>query len=488
MPVLIKGEVSQDEVGLIKSKNLDLPGVDVQMMMKRTYLSQDVGGSLLGFVGEVNQDELAQYNRHAVPGYSRGDIIGKSGIELQFESTIRGIDGAAYIEVDAFGRQKLPGEEVLLGRSTSKGAIAGNNLVLTIDQELQNTAYKAFGNKIGSLVALDPNSGEILAMVSRPSFNPTEFSRGIDQAKWSALINDPFDPLRNKAVQNHYPPGSTYKPFVLLAALEKGVVNQNTTFFCPGYYEFGTRRFRCWRREHGHGVVDVDKAIVQSCDVFFYRAGLATGIDEMADVIKSLGLGSKTGVNLPSEQPGLIPSKAWKENRFQTPWWPGETLSQSIGQGYVLTTPLQLAVGFATIANGGTVYRPNILKRVEQSDGIILKEFSPERIRVNDIPEPHLKIIKDGLYGVVNKQGGTAYWTVRTKGLDIAGKTGTVQVLRMSQTGEPQKCEESEFRFRDHGWVVGYAPADNPKIVVAAIAEHSCHCSSGAGPIVKTVI
>lgn len=486
--VLVKSEITQDEVGLVKGRNLDLPGVDVQMMMKRSFLFNDVGGSLLGFVGEVNKNELNKYNKFAVPSYSQGDIIGKAGVELQFESTLRGIDGAAYIEVDAFGRQKLPGEEVLLGRSASKEAIPGNNLILTIDQQLQNSANEAFGNKIGSLVALDPNSGEILAMISRPSYNPTEFSRGIDPDRWSSLMNDPNDPLRNKAVQNHYPPGSAYKPFVLFSALERGVVNQNTTYFCPGHFEFGTRRYHCWKREGGHGVVNVEKGMAESCDVFFYRAGLATGIDEMGEIIKRFGLGSKTGVDLPNEQPGLIPTKGWKEQKLHKPWWPGETLSQSIGQGYVLATPLQLAVGFAAIANGGKVFKPSILKRVEHTDGTILKEFLPEVVRDNIISEPYLKIVQDGLHSVVNKPGGTAYWTVRGQGLDIAGKTGTVQVLRMSQVGKPVKCEESEFRFRDHGWFVGYAPANNPKIVVAAIAEHSCHGSSGAGPIVKAVI
>ena len=485
-PVVIKSDVTQDEVGLIKSHSLELLGVDILPTVKRTYLTKEVGASLLGYLGEINQKELDRLNKTAVPPYEPGDMIGKGGIEIQFETILRGIDGAEYTEVDAFGRRKLPGEEILLGRISEKPDVPGNNLVLTIDQQLQNIAYEAFGDKIGALVALDPNTGEILSMVSKPSFNPTDFSRGVDPEIWKELLADPYDPLRNKAIQNHYPPGSAYKPLVLLAGLQNGSVTLGTTVFCPGGMQFGKRFYRCWKKE-GHGTVNVDKSIAESCDVFYYRAGISMGIDPMSEKIMEFGLGKKTGVDLPGEVEGLIPTKEWKEQRLGKPWLPGETLSQSIGQGYVLVTPIQLAASFGGIANGGKIFKPNIIKTIESPEGEVLQKIEPTLVRQVSIPEPFMKATQEALFDVVNKPGGTAYWTVRVPGLDIAGKTGTVQVIRMpSERG--RKCEETEFRFRDHGWFVGYAPIDDPKIVVAAIVEHGCHGSSGAGPIVKAVI
>ncbi|MFC2074888.1 penicillin-binding protein 2 [Bdellovibrionota bacterium] len=486
-PVVIKTDINKDEVGLVESHSLDLPGVDIQQIIKRTYLFKEVGASLFGYIGEINQKELDRFNKNTPVPYLPGDFVGKAGIEVQFEKILRGIDGATYSEVDAFGRRKLPGEESLVGATIEKPANPGDNLVLTIDQDLQNTAYEAFGEKIGALVALDPNNGEVLAMVSRPSFDSTEFSRGIDPEDWKNLIADPYDPLRNKAIQNHYPPGSTYKTFTLLSGLQSGAITLGTKFKCSGSMVYGRRRYHCWKKE-GHGIVGVNKSIAESCDVFYYRTGIATGVDGMAEYATAFGLGQETGIELPGEETGLIPTKAWKERRFGKPWIPGETLSQAIGQGFVLVTPLQLALSYSAIANNGTLYKPQIIKRVESPEGDILSETKPDIIKKLEIPDPYLKATQEALFSAVNQPRGTGYWTVRSPKIKIAGKTGTVQVIRLGATDVYKKCEEMEFRFRHHGWFVGYAPADNPQIVVAALAEHSCHGSSGAGPIVKQVI
>ncbi|HAR42017.1 MAG TPA: penicillin-binding protein 2, partial [Bdellovibrionales bacterium] len=358
MPVKIKTDLTRDEVATVESWKISMPGIDVREEIKRTNIYGDVAAHLLGYIGEVNATELPSFNKKGLK-YKLGDNIGKFGLEQRLENILRGIDGEELKEVDALGRVKLgQGKGRVLDANSIKAAKPGKNLVLTIDQDLQLAAATAFGDKSGSVVAVDPNSGEILAMLSRPSFDPTEFSRGISSAQWNKLINNENHPLRDKTIQDHYSPGSVFKTVTAIAGLEEGVIDEKSTIRCTGSIRVGNRVYHCWQK-HGHGELNVISALTQSCDVFFYRVSQKLkSVDDLAKWAFHLGLGAKTGINMSREVSGLIPTEEWKKKRFNQPWNPGETLSVAIGQSFVLTTALQLANMYAAIGNGGTVYRP----------------------------------------------------------------------------------------------------------------------------------
>jgi penicillin-binding protein 2 len=491
IPVKVKSDLTREEVALVEAWKIDMPGVQVQQEIKRTNLYGDVAAHLLGYIGEVSASELPQLNK-AGEKYKLGDSVGKFGIEQKLEDVLRGDDGEKLVEVDALGRIKLDrGSRGAVGRALSsdmeKTATPGKNLVLSIDQDLQMAAVKAFGDKAGAIVAIDPRSGEILSMVSRPAFDPTEFSRGIPAEMWKALVTNENRPLRDKTIQDHYPPGSVFKLITAIAGMEEGVIDDKTQIFCPGFVTFGNRTFHCHKRE-GHGYVDVRTAITKSCDVFFYKtAQKLKSVDDLAKWAFYLGLGRRTGIPLAREVPGLIPTEEWKQKRLGAPWTPGETLSVAIGQGYVLTTILQLANTYASIANGGTQYRPYFVKRIESIDGQVISESKPEVLDTHRLKPKTSKAIRDGLYDVVNTQGGTA-WTQRLPGMDFVGKTGTAQVINLSKATVFSKCENMRYRDRHHGLFAGYAPADDPKIAVAVIAEHGCHGATAAAPVAKAVI
>jgi penicillin-binding protein 2 len=464
-----------------------MPGVQVSEEIKRTNIYGDIASHLLGYIGEVNSAELPIINKKDTR-YKLGDSIGKFGLEQKLEETLRGVDGKKLVEVDALGRVKLgKGKNRVFSGSLEKSAIPGKNLILTIDQDLQQAATKAFGDKIGSLVAIDPRNGEILAMISRPSFDPTEFSRGIPTALWAKLLANENRPLRDKTIQDHYPPGSVFKVVTAIAGLEEGVIDENTKFHCTGSMRVGNRVYHC-HQKRGHGEVNVVNAISQSCDVFFYRvAQKLKSVDDIAKWAIHLGLGKKTDISLAREVPGLIPTEAWKQKRFNQPWNAGETLSVAIGQSFVLTTAVQLANLYASIANGGTLFRPHIVKEIESYGGQVLKEFKPEILDKTGLKPATYELVKQGLWGALNMPGGTAYLS-RLPGMDFVGKTGTVQVIRLSADKIYQKCEAMKFRERHNAMFAGFAPAKNPVIAVAVIGEHACHGSSGAAPVAKEVI
>ena len=369
MPVKIKTDLTRDEVAQIEVWKIDMPGVQVQEEIKRTNVFGDVASHLLGYIGEVNTTELPRINKAGLK-YKLGDSLGKFGLEQRMEDTLRGNDGERLVEVDALGRVKLekgPGmrESRVLDSQLENPGQPGRNLVLTIDQDLQLAAVQAFGDKIGSLVAIDPRTGEILAMVSRPSFDPTEFSRGIPTALWNKLLANEHRPLRDKTIQDHYPPGSVFKVVTAIAGLEEGIIDEKTTFNCGGVIKVGNRQYHC-HAKHGHGNINVVTALTRSCDIFFYRvAQKLKSVDDIAKWAVHLGLGRKTGINLAREVPGLIPTEAWKQKRFNQEWQAGESLSVAIGQSFVLTTGLQLANLYASIANGGTLFRPFLVKEIE---------------------------------------------------------------------------------------------------------------------------
>jgi penicillin-binding protein 2 len=485
LPVKIKTDLSRDEVAQIELRKIDMPGVEVKQEIKRTNIFGDIAAHLLGYIGEVNSTELPILNKAGFR-YRLGDSIGRFGLEQRMEEYVRGIDGEEIREVDALGRIKLERKKSrVLQANIGKPAVPGKNLILTIDQDLQQVATEAFGEKIGSVVAIDPRTGQILAMLSRPSFDPTSFSRGIPTVIWNKLLNNENHPLRDKTIQDHYPPGSVFKVVTAIAGLQEGVIDESTSFHCPGKIKIGNRVYHCHSR---HGDVNVVRAITQSCDVFFYRvAQKLKSVDDIAKWATILGLGKKSGINLAGEIPGLIPTEDWKKRRFNQAWNAGETATVAIGQSFVLTTVLQLANLYGALGNGGIRYRPYIVKEIESADGKVLKEFQPEIMSTVKLNPKTVELVKQGLWGVINSPIGTAFGQ-RLPGMDFVGKTGTAQVIRLAADKIYQKCESMKFRDRHNAMFAGFAPAKDPVIAVAVVGEHACHGGSGAAPVARAII
>jgi penicillin-binding protein 2 len=489
MPVIIKDNLTRDEVAELETWKIDMPGVQVEMAISRSNLANDIGSNLYGYIGKVSQTELPQLNQVSSRKYLLDDYVGKSGLEKEFEEFLRGIDGSELVEVDALGRsiESARSKGRVLSQPQVEPSVPGKNLVLSIDEDLQQAAVRGFGPKNGGLIAIDPRNGEVLAMVSRPSFNPADFSRGIDPELWTRLIADENHPLRDKTIQDHYSPGSTFKTITAIAALEEGVIAKDTTFSCSGSINLGNRKVHCWKKD-GHGSVNVVSALTHSCDVFFYRvAQKLKSVDDIAKYAFHLGLGKKTGIEVGREVPGLIPTEAWKQQRFNVPWSPGETLYVAIGQSFVLTTTIQLANAYASLVNGGTLFKPHVLKQIQSEDGKIIKEFAAQILDKTKLRQETIDLVTQGLWGVINIPGGTAF-SQHIPGMEFAGKTGTVQVVTQKAEKIYQKCENLRYNQRHHGVFVGYAPIKNPSIVVAVVAEHACSGSHGAAPIAREVI
>jgi len=498
-PVRIKENVTRDEVAKVERMKIDNPGLSVEMGIKRNYLLGDDGAQVFGYTGEISKEELPVLNGgHQIDGkFKAGDIIGKSGLEKRWDNEVRGLDGSRATIVDARGREIASAKDNILGNyQESTDYLPGKNMTLTIDKEIQKAAWDSFqaNKRIGSIVALDPNNGEILAMINAPSFDPNNFSTGIPPEVWAELVNDPFKPLRNKAIQDHFPPGSTFKAIVALAGLEEKVITPNTTFFCPGYLKYGKRIWHC-HIARGHGYMDVRHALEQSCDVFFYNVGMRLGIDRIAKYARKLGLGTRTGIALDNERSGLIPDTEWKKRTLGEEWQLGENLPVAIGQGFILVTPLQLAMAYGAIGNDGLVYRPYIIKRINDVDGKLREEFGPTLLHdakkaefAGDavITQQSFDVVKQGLGLVFYGDHGTGHHYM-IKGIDMAGKTGTVQLFQISAEKIYQHCENRPLKQRHNGWMVAFAPKDHPKIAVAVHAEHACH-GPAAGPMIHDVL
>ncbi len=484
-PVVIKYDLSPDEVSKIEVSSFRLPGVRVELRPVRKYLHGKALCHLLGTVGEINRAELSTMKKkYPEAWYRLGDFIGKSGIERAFEHFLRGRDGEEPVVLDAHGREIKGGEvDSLLPVFRGKNSVPGNDLVLTIDLDLQLYAESIFEYQRGAVVAVDPRTGEVLAMFSRPAFDPSKFSRGVSSKYWKKLISDPGKPLTDRTVQGQYPPGSTYKVVPAAAALEEGIISPSKTFYCSGTFRLGRETKRCWKAFPGHGEVDIRRAVKESCDVYFYNVGKLLGVDLLAEYARnSFGFGSPTGIGINREKKGLVPDSKWKEKVYKEPWVGGETLSVAIGQGYVLVTPIQLAMAYVAIANGGRLLKPQLVREIKSPSGGVIKNFSVVVKKEKVLSSKTLKILIDALTAVVNEKGGTAYWTGRSKRVKIGGKTGTAQVVSRIVKGK------GPSHLRDHSWFVGFAPVDDPKIVVAAIAENAGHGSSAAAPLVKRII
>ena len=485
--ITIKKNISQKELAIIETESEKIPGVRVEVYISREYSGNEIGAHLLGYISEISQTQLPRFSKRDRRNYKLGDFIGQSGLEEKFDSTLRGIDGRDIVEVDARGRlRRVIKDNTLYEDIQNLPAIPGNNIRLTIDSDLQEVAYDALEGKVGSAVAIDVNSGEILAMVSRPSFDPSKFSRKLTTKYWNSILENEHNPMRDRSIQEHYAPGSTFKTISALAALEEKVIDHNTEFECNGALKVGRRTFHCWKKS-GHGKVDVVGALRESCDVFFYQIAKKMDVDDLAKYAKAFGVGSKTGISLPREVSGLMPTKEWKKKRYGRSWQKGETLATIIGQSYVLMTPLQLANAYAMIANGGKEYKPTLIKEIFSNNGDIIEKREPEVVRKITINEDNLEVVKRGLYEVVNERAGTAWWYKLPNGA-ISGKTGTSQVIEFSADKIYHKCEEREYKYRHHGIFASYAPSLNPKIAVAVVVEHGCHGSSAAAPVAKAII
>ncbi len=476
-PVPLATDVGWDTMERIQEHSVDLPGVLTEVKPVRDYLDHGSMAHLIGYLGEVTEEELAQ-ERYA--RYRGGDFVGKTALEKTFENYLRGEKGKRLVEVDVQGK--------LLRQLQMEPPRPGNKIYLTIDRELQNALDEAFGEESGAAVALDVHTGEILAMASRPTFDPALFAAGIGSEEWHALARDGRHPLQNKVIAGQYPPGSTFKMIVALAAMREGIAGPDRTITCRGDFEVGGSRYRCWKKR-GHGPTNLKKALRESCDVWFYQVGLELGIDKLSAAAKEFGLGAVVGYPFPGERPGVVPSQEWKRKHYNKPWYAGETVIASIGQGFVLTTPLQLAVMTAALANEGEVLKPRVIDKVEDWQGRLLLQSGTELVRRIEYSKQAWQAVREGMVAVVNEPHGTGQ-AARLKDVLVAGKTGTSQVVRRKSDEEEEEELDSSvpYRFRPHALFVAYAPAEKPEIAIAVVVEHGQSGGRVAGPIAKRVI
>lgn len=478
LPVRLAEDISWDKVAQIEVNRMYLPQVSIEVVPLRVYHYGDMASHLIGYLGEINREELDSMDRTR---YRGGDLIGKAGLERLREGDLSGSKGRDYMEVNALGfeQKSLKGER----------PVPGNDLQLTLDIDLQKIAEEELSNNkyAGAVVAMEVNTGRLLALASSPPLHLQDFVGGISHANWQAMLDNPLHPLVNKIVQGQYPPASTYKPITALAGLAEGVITPNQTIFCPGYHRFGNRVYRCWKRG-GHGSVDLKRAVAESCDVYFYIVGQRLGVDRLAKYARLFGLGNKTGVEMEHEKAGLVPTTEWKRRERNEKWHEGETLSVAIGQGYNLVTPLQLTVMTSAIANGGTIYKPAIVEKEIYPDGTVAQNFHPEVLHRFTGQGRNLKLIRDGMVEAVNGKRGTGRRAqAATEGIIVGGKTGTAQVVRLKQY-QHLKEKDIPYKYRDHAWFTCYAPASNPDIAVTVLVEHGLHGSSAAAPIASKIL
>jgi len=462
-PRIAASDVSRDELGRVKANGYRLPGVIVDVVPVRNYPFDAMAAHIFGYAREISKAELSKN-----PEYARGDLIGKTGLERAQEESLRGENGFVRIEVDAGGRRK----KELDGRDYLKG----KDLHLALDLDLQLAAEEVLDGRRGAVVALDPRNGDVLALYSGPSYNANHFSASLDPAVWKQLTSSPDKPLNNRPLTAAYPPGSTFKLIAAVAGLAEGLVTESTAFKCPGYYKFGRRRYRCHKRS-GHGKVNLRQAIAMSCNAYFYQLGVMLGIDRFTKYGKMFGFGSPTGISLEGEKTGVNPSREWKKKKVGEQWWPGDTIPVSIGQGYLTVTPLQLATSIAAMVNGGTVYKPRLVRKVVEHDSGQSRVFHPQLRELIPVAPGILNLVRDMGAEVVHHERGTGK-RARVGLIRIGGKTGTAQVSKLV-ANDDDKAE----RLKDHAWFVSYAPVEDPMIVVVALVENAGSGGLEAAPV-----
>lgn len=474
--VPLRLNLTPEEVARFSVDSHRFPGVDVRAELIRTYPKGSLTAHALGYVGRINAEEMQRID---TSDYAGTHFIGKGGVEKAHEGLLHGHVGHQQVEVNARGR--------VLRTLESKAPVPGRDLHLFLDADLQQAATDALGDNRGAVVAIDPRTGGVLALVSKPSFDPNPFVEGISQQDYHALLYSPDKPLFDRAARGQYPPGSTVKPFVGLAGLAYGVVDPHKTKYCPGFYQLPgqSHRYRCWRRG-GHGSIDLEQAVVQSCDVYFYGLAHDLGIDRLRDFLGGFGFGRRTGIDVAGELGGLVPSRAWKERARKQPWYPGETLIVGIGQGAFLATPLQLAVATAALANRGHFIEPRVV-RDSQVPGASERAELPVTTHLIDVGGPHhWDQVIQAMTEVVEANRGTAK-RIKTSAYRIAGKTGTAQVFTVGQK-ESYNADRISKRMHDHALFIAFAPVEDPRIAVAVIVENGGHGGSVAAPVARQVM
>ena len=474
-PVSLKRDITRDELALIETHQFNLPGVIIKARPLRHYVYQNLSSHLIGYLGEISEKELRSGH---YPNNNPGDLVGRSGIERKWQSFLHGVQGGEQVEVDAAGRQ--------IRAISKRPPVSGSSICLTIDKDLQLLAEEQLKGKKGAIVAMDPNDGRVLALASSPSFDPNLFTKGIDKETWEEIVSSKQYPLQNRALCSQYPPGSVFKIIVALAGLEEGLITPEEEIVCKGIYYLGKHPYCCWKR-HGHGVVSLQRAIIESCDVYFYHLGKRLGVDKIAEYARKLSLGVKTGLDVGQETQGLIPTTAWKLRRFGVPWQGGETVSVSIGQSFVLVTPIQMATLISAIFNGGILYRPQVTKWIGEPEAKKSYEFVPKLTQRLEIKKEWLELVRKALIGAVNKSHGTGS-RAKLKQILVAGKTGTAQVVTLEKEKELGTEGEIPYQFRDHAWFVAVAPADTPKIALSILVEHGGHGGAAAAPIAREML
>ncbi len=473
--VRLKTDISWPQLSEIETQRYDLPGVTIQVEPKREYVYPGLASHIIGFLGEVSKSELEKGELH---GVSAGEYVGKSGVERTLGQLLRGRKGGRQVEVDAYGREVRTLNLV--------SPVPGNDVYLTLDIALQETLQDELEGKAGAIVALRPETGEVLAMASGPTFDQEQFVKGMTQDLWQKIVDDPMKPLQNKAIQGQYPPGSVFKLIMALAGLQEKVINENTVLKCWGRYPFGNRLYHCWKK-WGHGSVRLEEAIAESCDIYFYQLGQMLGVDKIAKYAELFGLNNRTDIALDNELPGFIPTSAWKLRRFKVPWQKGETLSLAIGQSFTLVTPLQVARVMAAIANGGRVLQPQLVQKVTTPDGQVIQTFPPVELTHLPFSKANLDLVQHAMMLAVEAPHGTASGA-RVKGINVAGKTGTVQVVGLKDALNRKKTEDMPYEQRDHAWFACFAPYEHPDIALSIIIEHGGHGGSVAAPIAQRII
>ena len=471
VPISIAENLSLEEVAAVEARAPEHPEFAISVSQRRLYKRGISAAHVLGYLAEATPDQI----RASSNAYRLGDWIGQKGIESTYEKLLGGTNGERRVIVDSHARE--------IKEESRQESRPGQNLFLTIDRELQALAEESFADKVGSAVAMDPRTGEILALVSSPSYDPNWFTRRVTSEEWSSLMSDPNHPLQNRAIQNMYSPGSVFKIFLAYGALAMGEVDPTARIFCPGYATFYGRTFHC-HIKRGHGWVDLRSAIKMSCDVYFYNLGRRLGVDRIAEIAKAFGFGEPTGLDLAHEKAGLVPSEEWARTKRGARWYPSETISLAIGQGPLLMTPLQVARAVSGLIEGGRLPTPHLfLASQDPKTGVRLRYDSPPKKSL-ELDPSRLSIVKDGMWAVINEPGGTAFGS-RIPGLEAGGKTGTVQVVGREST---VRAGVDRHTLEDHAWFTAFAPVNDPKIVVVVFVEHGGHGGAAAAPIARRLL
>jgi penicillin-binding protein 2 len=449
-------------LALVQSHLVDWPGLEILIRPQRHYPQGSAFSHVLGYVAQANERELQEHSMLQL-----GDHIGKRGIELTMEDRLRGEKGLRQSEVNAQGRE--------LEVQTLRKPEPGQDLSLTIDLELQKFARDQLGNNTGAVVVMQPHTGDLLALASKPGYDNNLFVQGLDRERWKEIVSDPKHPLRNRTHQSTYPPGSVFKLVTAACALHRDTMETEKKIYCPGFYRYGNRVFNCWQ-ERGHGKMNLHDAIKQSCDVYFYKLGEEIGVQALSDFARACGFDKKTGIALPDENSGVIPDKQWKLRHFGSRWQGGETLNMSIGQGFTLVTPLQVARYVSALVNGGRLLRPKLLL-----------SGNTRTLGTLPISDQERAFILDAMVATVDEPHGTA-WRLRTRNATVGGKTGTAQVVKLHEEDRDKELEEIPYQYRDHAWMASFVAGGGKSYVIVCMVEHGGHGSSAAGPVVKSVI